>query len=183
MRIQPPGPCGHGRPRGDAGSVPRRTAAVRLPARRRRPAPEPGEGRRRERLTSLEPDPTTAPIVRRIFDLYLSGGRGLQGDRPASSTADGIASARARTTPAATPTDTDSPGGSRGPGHLCNPRYTGYRSSAVSVARRCSLDVEDVSAGHQTLMRWKARSEWVWSDEPAHEALDRRETWQRAQSG
>ncbi len=39
---------------------------------------------------------------------------------------------------------------------LSNPRYTGYQVWAKQRREEVLLDVEDVSAGHQTVMRWNA---------------------------
>lgn len=44
------------------------------------------------------------------------------------------------------------------------------------------LDVEDVSAGHQTVMRRNGEEQWVWSTEPAHEALISMEIFREVQS-
>ena len=44
------------------------------------------------------------------------------------------------------------------------------------------LDVEDVSAGHQTVMRWNAEEQWVWSAQPVHEALVSMETFRAVQA-
>jgi hypothetical protein len=42
------------------------------------------------------------------------------------------------------------------------------------------LDVEDVSAGYTSRMRWNPREEWVWSTEPTHEAIVFTETFAAA---
>ena len=31
--------------------------------------------------------------------------------------------------------------------------------------------LDDVSLGHQSNMRWNARTEWIWSENPTHEAI------------
>lgn len=54
---------------------------------------------------------------------------------------------------------------------LTNPRYTGYQVWAKQRREEVLLDVEDVGAGHQTIMRWNSEEQWVWSTEPSHEAL------------
>ena len=70
---QDPRPRRDGRPGRDRGPLPRRPPALRLPARRRRPAPQPGQGADRQRLHQLAPDPAAAPVVQRIFAEYLAG--------------------------------------------------------------------------------------------------------------
>jgi site-specific DNA recombinase len=43
------------------------------------------------------------------------------------------------------------------------------------------LDVDDVALGHETKLRWNTLDAWVWSTDPAHEALVSREDYERAQ--
>lgn len=65
---------------------------------------------------------------------------------------------------------------------LRNPRYTGYEVWARQRHDEVLLDVEDVSAGHETVMRWNPESSWVWSSEPVHEALVTRDTFDAVQA-
>ncbi len=65
---------------------------------------------------------------------------------------------------------------------LTNPRYTGYQVWAKQRREEILLDVEDVSAGHQTVMRWNGEEQWVWSAEPSHEALVPMESFRAVQA-
>ena len=60
---QDPRPHRHGGAGADRRPVPRRPPALRLPAHRRRTAPEPGQGRRRQAAARLETDPEAAAVV------------------------------------------------------------------------------------------------------------------------
>ena len=144
------------------------------------PHPNPDKAGDGRRLHRLEPDPETAPVVQRIFDEYLAG-RGCYSIAE-RLTADGITS----------PSGADRArnphrhglawGKSAVRAILRNPRYTGYEVWAKQRREEVLLDVEDVSAGHQTVMRWNGEELWVWSAEPAHEAIIARETFDAAQA-
>ncbi len=54
---------------------------------------------------------------------------------------------------------------------LKNPRYTGYQVWNRQQRHEELIDVDDVSLGHQSKMRWNDRSDWIWSDEPVHDAI------------
>jgi site-specific DNA recombinase len=43
------------------------------------------------------------------------------------------------------------------------------------------LDVDDVALGHETKLRWNQTDQWVWSTQPAHQALITPEEFQQAQ--
>ena len=65
---------------------------------------------------------------------------------------------------------------------LQNPRYTGYQVWNKQRRDEILIDVHDVGLGHQTRMRWNDPSDWVWSEEPSHEALVTREDWEAVQA-
>lgn len=65
---------------------------------------------------------------------------------------------------------------------LRNPRYTGYEVWARQRRDEVLVDVQDVSAGHETVMRWNKEDAWVWSSQPVHEALLTRETFNAVQA-
>lgn len=44
------------------------------------------------------------------------------------------------------------------------------------------LDVDDVALGHQSKMRWNDRTDWIWSENPTHEALVDLEQFTAAQA-
>ena len=54
---------------------------------------------------------------------------------------------------------------------LTNPRYTGFQVWGKQRRDEVLLDVDDVAAGHETVMRWNEEREWTWSIEPVHEPL------------
>lgn len=144
------------------------------------PHPNPAKAGDGKRLHQLEPDPATAPVVVRIFDEYLAG-RGYLAIAE-RVTAEGIAS----------PSGHDRERNRHRHGLaweksairviLTNPRYTGYQVWARQRREEVLLDVEDVSAGHQTIMRWNGEEQWVWSTEPSHEALVSTETFRAVQA-
>ena len=114
------------------------------------PHPNPEKAGDGKRLHQLEPDPETAPVVQRIFDEYLAG-RGLPRHRRAAHRRRDRLPER-RTTGPATATGTGSRWGkSAVRAILRNPRYTGYQVWAKQRREEVLLDVEDVSAGHQTV--------------------------------
>ena len=131
-------------------------------------------------LNRLEPDPETAPVVRRIFS-----------DRLAGAGYSAIAR-RLNTEGIPSPSQHDPRRNSHrnGPGWadsavraiLRNARYTGHE---VFGRQRRDYDLIDVAApaeGHVRRMRWNDPSAWIWSPEPTHEALVSREDWTRALS-
>ena len=65
---------------------------------------------------------------------------------------------------------------------LANPRYTGHQVWNKQRKDEVLIDVDDVALGHETSMRWNARSEWVRSTEQVHEALVSAEDFDAAQA-
>jgi site-specific DNA recombinase len=146
------------------------------------PHPNPGKAAAGLRARRLEPNPATAPVVRRIFHEYL-GGSGLRAIAK-GLTAEGIVC----------PSAAD-PGRNR---HrvakgaewrftavraiLENPRHTGYQVWNKQRRDEVLIDVQDVGLGHETRMRWNDPSDWIWSEEPSHEALVSREEWEAVQA-
>src|SRR6266702_1011401 len=133
-----------------------------------------------ERMHVLEPDPATAPVVARIFGLFLDGcGYLAIAER---LTADHIPP----------PSGQDR---ARNPHRLGvawsksavrvilgNPRYTGYQVWNKQRRDEVLLDIDDVAAGHVSRMRWNPKDQWLYSAEPTHEALVSRETFDQAQA-
>ncbi len=134
------------------------------------------------RLHRLEPDPMTAPIVRRIFTEF-AGGKGLRAIA-AMLTAEGILS------PSASDPGRNPHRSKNGPGWrhtavrvvLKNPRYLGYEVWNRQKRHEVLLDVHDVALGHHTRMRWNNENDWVHSKEQTHEPLITDELWDRAQA-
>lgn len=144
------------------------------------PHPNPDKAGDGKRLHQLEPDPVTAPIVQRIFDEYLAGrGYFAIAER---LTAEGVDSPSGHDRERNRHRHGLAWGKSTIRAILSNPRYTGYQVWAKQRREEVLLDVEDVSAGHQTVMRWNGEEQWVWSAEPVHEALISMETFRAVQA-
>ncbi|HKT05282.1 MAG TPA: recombinase family protein [Rugosimonospora sp.] len=143
------------------------------------PHPNPGKAADGKRLHRLEPDPATAPVVQRIFALYLRGlgiftiAEGLNRDGIPSPSAADPARNRHRS----------------GAGWaksaikaiLANPRYTGRQVWNKQRKDEVLLDVHDVGLGYQTRMRWNHPDAWVWSESVVHEPLVSVEDFEAAQ--
>lgn len=137
------------------------------------PHPHPSKAADGKRLHALEPDPAAAPVVVRIYREYLDGyGVFAIAQR---LTADGIpcpsAHDRARNAHRSGVAWSKSAVRSI----LTNPRYTGYAVWNKQRKQESLIDVEDVALGHQTRLTWNPKTDWVFSDEPAHVALITRE--------
>ncbi len=144
------------------------------------PHPNPQKAADGRRLHQLEPDRATSTIVQRIFDEYLSG-RGYLAIAE-RLTAEGIASPSGHDRDRNRHRHGLAWGKSAIRAILSNPRYTGYQVWAKQRREEILLDVEDVSAGHQTVMRWNGEEQWVWSAEPSHEALVPMESFRAVQA-
>ncbi len=145
------------------------------------PHPNPGKAAAGQRARRLEPNPATAPVVRRIFREYL-GGKGLRAIAK-DLTAEDIPC------PSAADPDRNPHRLANGPAWkhtavraiLENPRYTGYQVWNKQRRDEVLIDVHDVALGHQTRMRWNDPSDWIWSEQPSHDALVTREEWEAVQ--
>jgi site-specific DNA recombinase len=133
------------------------------------PHPNPGKAAVGQRPHRLEPDPDAAPVVRRIFNEYLTG-RGLYAIAE-GLTRDGIACPSAHDR-------------ARNPHRqgvawskmavraiLANPRYTGHQVWNRQRRDEVLLDVEDVALGHVSKMRWNDEDAWIVSEALTHEPL------------
>jgi site-specific DNA recombinase len=144
--------------------------------------PNPAKAANGQRLRHLEPDPVTAPVIGRIFDMFLTGD-GIHAIARAL-TADGIPC------PAASDPARNQHRLHRGPAWvhtavraiLANPRYTGFEVWNRQKRHEILVDVHDVALGHETRMRWNDRDAWVWSNQPTHEALITRDRWEAVQT-
>lgn len=144
------------------------------------PHPNPAKAADGRRLHTLEPDPVTAPVVRRIFAEYRSGlgiftiAEGL--------TRDGVLC----------PSANDRARNSHRSGSawsksavrviLTNPRYTGRQVWNKQRKDEVLLDVEDVALGHQSRLRWNDKDDWVWSAGTVHEPLITVEDFEQVQA-
>jgi site-specific DNA recombinase len=111
----------------------------------------------------------TAPIVARIFEEYV-GGKGLYAiaerltreDVPSPSAYD------RRRNPHR---NGNAWSKSAIRAILMNPRYTGVSVWGRQRREEVLLDVDDVAAGHRSLMRWNEEDRWIRSLDAVHEAL------------
>lgn len=119
------------------------------------PHPVPARREQGKAKTRLVLDPVRAPVVRYIYDLYLSTGLGLVQIRD-------LLNADPGAYPPPTPPDPARAVGKWSTSSLWeilrNPKYTGY----MVWNRRARK-----SAGNRT----NPPSEWVWSPEPTHEGI------------
>lgn len=131
--------------------------------------PNPAKAAQGKRLRGLTPDPQTAPVVRRIFAMYLDGfgmfaiAEALTRDdipcpsaydRARNSHRDGLAWSKTAIRVI-----------------LTNPRYTGRQVWNKQRTDEVLLDVDDVALGHTAVMRWNGRDQWLVSKDVVHEPL------------
>lgn len=143
--------------------------------------PNPSKAALGQRLRHLEPEPSTAPIVSRIFEAFIEGvgvhaiARQLTEDGvPCPSASDPDRNRhRLRNGPAWAHTAVRA--------ILTNPRYTGFQVWNRQKRHEILVDVDDVAAGHGTRMRWNDRDDWVWSKNATHQAIVTMEQWEHAQ--
>ena len=144
------------------------------------PHPNPSKAASGARLHQLAPDPETAPVVRRIFDMYLAGAGYKQ--IAAVLTNEGIPS----------PSAHDPKRNSHRPGHswamsavraiLTNPRYLGYQVSGRTKKKGVLLNPDVPALGHVTRQQWQQRDEWVTSTVQAYDAIVEEQIWHRVQA-
>jgi DNA invertase Pin-like site-specific DNA recombinase len=144
------------------------------------PHTNPSKAASGARLHQLAPDPETAPVVRRIFDMYLAGAGYKQ--IAAVLTNEGIPS----------PSAHDPKRNSHRPGHswamsavraiLGNPRYLGHHVSGRTKKKDVLLDPDVPALGHVTRQQWQQRDEWVTSSVQAYAAIVEAQIWHRVQA-
>ena len=121
--------------------------------------PNPHKASRGQAKRTLEPDPLRAPVVRHIYDWYLSGGLGLLQIRDRLN-------ANPERYPPPVPVDPARSLGSWSRSSiwevLRNPKYTGYQ-------------VWNRRARKKGRNRINPSETWIWSEEPAHPAIVSRE--------
>lgn len=132
------------------------------------PHPNPAKAADGKRLRGLTPDPQTAPVVQRIFAIYLAGygifaiAEALTRDDIPCPSAYDRARNRHRDGLAWSKTAVRT--------ILINPRYTGRQVWNKQRTDDVLLDVNDVALGHTPVMRWNQRDRWVtrtnWSTNP-----------------
>ncbi|HTX01240.1 MAG TPA: recombinase family protein [Acidimicrobiales bacterium] len=144
------------------------------------PHPNPSKAASGARLHQLIPDPDTAPVVRRIFAMYLAGGGYKQ--IASTLTSEGIPS----------PSAHDPTRNPHRPAHawamsavraiLTNPRYLGYHVSGRTKKKDVLLNPDAPALGHVTRQQWQERSEWVTAKVRTHEAIIEERDWHQVQA-
>ncbi|MGW5479172.1 recombinase family protein [Streptomyces sp. NPDC004008] len=133
------------------------------------PHPNPAKAAAAQQGHRLEPDPTAAPSVARIFQMYVDG----MSDKAiaAQLSREGIPCPSAHD--AARNPHRKKTAWQAGAVRaiLINPRYTGYEIWNKQRKEEHLYDVDDVTLGHRTRMTHNPADQWVWSNEAAHEAI------------
>ena len=144
------------------------------------PHPNPSKAASGARLHQLEVDPETAPVVQRIYDMFLAGA----GYKHIATvlTSEGVPC----------PSAHDRARNAHRPGHswaktavgsiLANPRYLGYHVSGRTKKADVLLDPDVPALGHVTRQQWQDRSEWVTASVQTYDAIVDETTWHRVQA-
>ena len=128
------------------------------------------------KLRILEPDPDTALVVRRIFELFDQG----VGYRSIATILEGEGlPSPGEVGPTKHPRSAGVWGGSAVRAILTNPRYLGHQVVGRQRRKDELIDPTDPAAGTASRQRWQPTGEWVTSDEPAWPALVDEDLWQR----
>ncbi|WP_346277778.1 recombinase family protein [Pseudonocardia sp.] len=143
------------------------------------PHPNPRKAQEGYRLRVLEIDEVAAPVVERIFALYLDG-IGLKGIAEILNR-DGVLCPSAHTPRQNRHRKGDGWQHSAVRTILENPRYTGYAIYGRWQKVEELPDPDDVAAGHIVKFRRSAQSKIVRSREPAHPAIISVEVFTRVQ--
>ncbi|MEV0624212.1 recombinase family protein [Nonomuraea sp. NPDC050404] len=144
------------------------------------PHPNPSKAADGKRLHRLEPDPLTASNVTRIFEEFVRGqglyliAEGLTRDGMPCPSAYDRARNRHRSGIAWSKSAVRA--------ILLNARYTGRQVWNKQRKQEELLDVNDVTQGHVTKLKWNSEEQWVWSEAIVHEPLIDAETFEKAQA-
>ncbi|WP_327098958.1 recombinase family protein [Nocardia vinacea] len=65
---------------------------------------------------------------------------------------------------------------------LGNPRYTGHEVWNKQRKQESLIDVDDVALGHDTRLAWNAKTDWVHSDQPVHDPIITKDTFEQVQA-
>ena len=144
------------------------------------PHPNPAKARLGARLHKLDPDPATAPVVKRIFALFLQGYGYLA--IAELLTGEAIPSPSGYDPDRNPHRDGRAWSKSAVRAILTNPRYTGYQVWNRQRRDEILLDVDDVAAGYTSRMTRNDPDGWIWSEQPAHQPLIPKETFDATQA-
>lgn len=143
------------------------------------PHPNPRKAQEGYRLRVLAIDQVAAPVVQRIFTMYLDG-LGLK-SIAATLNVEGVPCPSAHTPHQNRHRSGDGWQHATVKAILDNPRYTGYAIYGRWQKVEELLDPDDVAAGHVVRFRRSAQSKVVRSREPAHPAIVSVEDFTRTQ--
>lgn len=145
------------------------------------PHPNPDKASSGARLHQLALDEVTAPIVKRIFSMYVDERLGYKAIARAL-TDDGVPC----------PSAHDRERNPHRPGHawagsavraiLANPRYLGRQVFGRQERYEPLIDPNQPALGHAHRMRWRDETAWVRSESATHPALVDESTWLQAQA-
>ncbi|HYD10374.1 MAG TPA: recombinase family protein, partial [Acidimicrobiales bacterium] len=127
-------------------------------------------------LRTLQPDPETAPVVRRMFEMYDDGvgfrsiARVLEGE--------GIPSP-GEVGPVRHPRSAGVWGGSVVRAILTNPRYLGRQVAGRQRRHDELVDARDPALGTTSRQRWQEQDAWSWSETECWPPLVDEDLWQR----
>jgi site-specific DNA recombinase len=127
-------------------------------------------------LRTLEPDPATAPVVLRIFELFDQG-VGYRSIAVRLET-EGIPSP-GEVGPTRHPRSAGVWGGSAVRAILSNPRYIGHQVAGRQRRFDELLSTADPALGTVSRQRWQGEDNWSWSEEPSWPALVPKELFDR----
>ena len=130
-------------------------------------------------LRTLEPDPDTAPVVRRIFEMY-DAGVGYRSIAQVLET-EGIPSP-GEVGPIRHPRSAGVWGGSVVRAILINPRYLGHQVAGRQRRHDELFDARDPALGTVSRQHWQERDAWAWSEQPSWAPLIDRELFERVNS-
>ena len=127
-------------------------------------------------LRTLEPDPETAPIVRRIFEMYDDG----KGFRTIAQVLEGEGiPSPGEVGPTRHPRSAGLWGGSAVRAILVNPRYLGRQVAGRQRRHDELVDARDPALGTTSRQRWQEASAWSWSEQGCWPPLVSDELWHR----
>lgn len=144
------------------------------------PHPNPAKAADGKRLHRLDLDPEAAPVVRRIFAMFIAG-HGIYAIAEAL-TRDGIPCPSAHDPRRNTHRCGVAWNKFAVRAILANPRYTGHQVWNKQRKDEVLIDVDDVALGHIAKLRWNESDKWVWSEQIVHPPIIDRETFDQVQA-
>jgi DNA invertase Pin-like site-specific DNA recombinase len=134
------------------------------------PHPNPAKAAAGQVAHRLEVDPLAAPVVQRIFRMYVNEGRSFRSIAQIL-TDEGIPSPSAHDPARNRHRDGRGWAFSAVRAILGNPTYAGRRVWGRQEKFELLLDPSDVGAGSQTRMRWKEKGDWIRTEQVTHPAI------------